>query len=228
MTDVVYAIREYGAEQQDLSLMEVKIGYSSDLEGRIRTFQSFTRNLELLNAWEVNQDKEIRAFEQGIHEIAEQFAYRREDENFVFLDEQYQEFADAVNKIAEPVDRESLKQEPQEDSAEPENYIGTTPRKLYFDGEEYEVSTWRETLQKAAKHAIQSSDKPDKILEIQGASRQWFAKDENRDKLYASKNIPETRFSFEGQRNADQIHRTLGLIAEKFNIDSSEIRVELE
>jgi hypothetical protein len=224
----VYAIREYEAEQQDLSLMEVKIGYSSDLEGRIRTFQSFTRNLELLNAWEVNQDKEIRAFEKGIHEIAEHFAYKKEDENFVFLDKQYQHFADAVNKIAKPVDRETLKQEPQEDTTEPEDYIGTTPRKLYFDGEEYEVSTWRETLQKAAKHAIQSSDDPDKILEIQGASRQWFAKDGNRDKLYASKNIPETQFSFEGQRNADQLHRTLGLIAEKFKIDSSEVQVELE
>lgn len=228
MTDVVYAIREYEAEQQDLSLMEVKIGYSSDLEGRIRTFQSFTRNLELLNAWRLNQDKEIGTFEQGVHEIAEQFAYRREDENFVFLDEQYQQFADAVNKITEPVDRETLREETEEDSAEPDNYIGTTPRELYFDGEEYEVSTWRETLRKAAKHAIKSSDDPDKILEIQGASRQWFAKDQNRDRLYASKNIPETQFSFEGQRNADQLHRTLGRIAEKFNIDSSEIQVKLE
>lgn len=226
MTEVIYAVEEYRVEQRDIVLMEVKIGYSENLEGRIRTFQSFSRTLEVLNIWKVNNEKEIQTFEDGIHELAEKYAHKRESENFVFVDEQYQKFANVLNKIAEPVSREELKEVSKTDDKE--DFLGTTPKLLEFGGDEYNVSTWRETVQKAAKHAIENSENSEKILDIEGPYRKWFTKDENREQLRAAKNIPDTDFSFEGQRNADQLRRTIDLIAEKFDIDKSDVSVKLE
>lgn len=235
MADLVYAVREQRTTITDFEVLEVKIGRTTSLKNRLRTFQTFSRNAEILRLWKLNPHKDLNKFEKGVLKIAESFAYKRESENFIFLEDQFQEFANAMNWVASPT---SLKEvtssvESEYDSTnveatETESYIGTTPYRLRFEGQEYEVNTWRDGVREVARYIIQNSENPDRITEIRGRKRPYFIDDERSTELRAPKNIPDTNFHFEGKRNADRLYQTMERLAEKFGYDTSRLEVELE
>ncbi|WP_241154839.1 hypothetical protein [Halorubrum sp. CSM-61] len=88
--------------------MDVKIGKSTDIDNTLRQYSRLNRDIELLDMWTPNPDKNLSTTERGVHAVAEKYAYDKQSEKFVFLQDAYQEFAETVNMLLRDVSREDL------------------------------------------------------------------------------------------------------------------------
>lgn len=111
ITDVVYAIRISALEYTGLKIMDVKIGKSTDIDNTLSQYSRGNRNIQLIDMWEPNPHKTLSTTERGIQAVAEQYAYDRQSEKFVFLQGEYQEFSETVNKLVKNVTRDDLKED---------------------------------------------------------------------------------------------------------------------
>ena len=108
MREVVYAIRISHLEYSGLKIMDIKIGKSTDIDNTLRQYSWGNRDIELLDMWTPNPDKNLSTTERGVHAVAERYAYDKQSEKFVFLQGAYQEFAETVNMLLRDVSREDL------------------------------------------------------------------------------------------------------------------------
>lgn len=230
MTKVVYAIRVSNLEYSGLKIMDVKIGKSTDIDRTISQYRRGNRNVELLDIWKPNTEKNLSTAERGVQKIAEEFAYDKQSEKFVFLQRSYQDFAETVNKILVNVSREELgkEDEPETEEKAREDYTGKTPAVIKFQGELFEVESWRECLQKVVKKVLQESNEGEKLLEIRGTKRDYFVREENQSDVVYPVNIPDTEFYFEGQLSANDVVRISKKVLRKYGYDASDLEVFTE
>jgi len=83
MTDIVYAIRISNMEYSGLKIMDVKIGKSTNIDNTLSQYSRGNRNIELLDMWRPNPEKNLSTTENGVHEIAENYSYDRQSEKLV-------------------------------------------------------------------------------------------------------------------------------------------------
>lgn len=80
-------------------------------------------------------------------DIAEQYAYNRSGETFVFLQDGYHRFSETVDKLLETTTRADLNDEPPDEKETVNgNYTGEVPAVVRLNGETHEVSSWTEYL----------------------------------------------------------------------------------
>jgi len=127
--------------------MDIKIGKSTDIDNTLRQYSRGNRDIELLDMWTPNPDKTLSTAERGVHAVAEQYAYDKQSEKFVFLQGAYQEFAETINKLLRNASREDLAEEPaSSESDDVDDYTGTTPSVIKILGETHDVDTWADAL----------------------------------------------------------------------------------
>ncbi|WP_241964346.1 GIY-YIG nuclease family protein [Halorubrum sp. 48-1-W] len=158
MNEVVYAIRISHLEYSGLKIMDIKIGKSTNIDNTLRQYSRGNRDVELLDMWIPNPDKNLSTAERGVHEVAEKYAYDKQSEKFGFLQGAYQEFAETINKLLQNASHENLVEETT--SREPEtvdDYTGTTPSVIKILGETYDVDTWAATLTMAVEAILRDA-----------------------------------------------------------------------
>lgn len=84
MKEVVYAVRISELKYTGLKVMDVKIGKSSNIENTLSQYRRGNRNIELLDMWTPNPEKNLSTTERGVQEVAEKFAYDKQSGKFVF------------------------------------------------------------------------------------------------------------------------------------------------
>jgi len=224
MTDIVYAIRISNMEYSGLKIMDVKIGKSTNIENTLSQYSRGNRNIELLDMWRPNPEKNLSTTERGVHEIAENYSYDRQSEKFVFLQSGYQEFADTVNKIL----RNTSKQELGETDEAPtqtqkDDYTGTTPAVIKILGDTYDVNNWTEALQTAISQILQDVEDQEKITEIKGRKRDYFVDKGDESGLIAPKEIPGTDLFVETNFSANDVNRIINKALNKYGYDTSQL-----
>jgi len=229
MTDIVYAIRISNMEYSGLKIMDVKIGKSTDIDDTLSQYSRGNRNIELLDMWRPNPEKNLSTTERGVHEIAENYSYDRQSEKFVFLQSGYQEFADTVNKIL----RNTSKQELGETDEAPtqtqkDDYTGTTPAVIKILGDTYDVNNWTEALQTAISQILQDVEDQEKITEIKGRKRDYFVHKGDESGLIAPKEIPRTEYFVETNFSANDVNRIINKALNKYGYDTSQLEIYTE
>ena len=229
MTDIVYAIRISNMEYSGLKIMDVKIGKSTNIENTLSQYSRGNRNIELLDMWRPNPEKNLSTTERGVHEIAENYSYDRQSEKFVFLQSGYQEFADTVNKIL----RNTSKQELGETDEAPtqtreDDYTGTTPAIIKILGDTYDVNNWTEALQTAISQILQDVENQEKITEIKGRKRDYFVDKGDESGLIAPKEIPGTDLFVETNFSANDVNRIINKALNKYGYDTSQLEIYTE
>jgi len=171
MNEIVYAIRISHLEYSGLKIMDIKIGKSTNIDNTLRQYSRGNRDIELLDMWTPNPDKNLSTAERGVHEVAEKYAYDKQSEKFVFLQGAYQEFAETINKLLQNTTREDLAEEPaSSDSTAIDDYTGTTPSVLKLFGESYDVDTWADTLTTVVTQILRDVDDHELITRSRGGS----------------------------------------------------------
>lgn len=229
MTDIVYAIRISNMEYSGLKIMDVKIGKSTNIDNTLSQYSRGNRNIELLDMWRPNPEKNLSTTENGVHEIAENYSYDRQSEKFVFLQSGYQEFADTVNKVLRNTTKEELGETDETPSqSSKDDYTGTTPAVIKILGDTHDVTNWTETLQTATSRILQDVEDQKKITEISGRKRDYFVEKGDESALVAPKRIPETDLFVETNFSANDVNRIIEQVLNKYGYDSSELEIYTE
>ena len=229
MSDIVYAIRISNMEYSGLKIMDVKIGKSTNIDNTLSQYSRGNRNIELLDMWSPNPEKNLSTTERGVHEIEENYSYDRQSEKFVFLQSGYQEFADTVNKVLKNTSKEELRETDETpDQSEKDDYTGTTPAVIKILGDTHDVTNWTETLQTATSRILQDVENQNKITEISGRKRDYFVKKGEESVLVAPKRIPETDLFVETNFSANDVNRIIEQVLDKYGYDSSQLEIYTE
>jgi hypothetical protein len=228
MTGIVYAIKISNLEYSGLRIMDVKIGKSTDIGNTLSQYRRGNRDIELLDMWRPNPEKNLSASERGVHAIAENYAYDSQSEKFVFLQGRYQDFAETVNMVLRKTTREELKEGIDRGSTKPNDYTGTTPAAIEIFGTTHDVSSWTETLQTAVAEVLSRVDDRERIKEVSGRKREYFVDEERKSDLISPRQIPETNIYVETNFSATDTHRLIRRVLEKYGFDESEVTIFTE
>lgn len=227
MTDVVYAIKISNLEYSGLKIMDVKIGKSTNIDNTLSQYSRGNRNIELLDMWVPNPQKNLSTAEIGVHEIAEKYAYDKQSEKFVFLQRGYKEFSETVNKVLLNQSKTDLEDKEEKTSKEQHSsdYTGKTPAIIMILGETIKVNNWTQTLRKGVAKVLSEEEDFDKITEIQGRSRDYFVKEGRQSDLVAPKKISDTDVYVESNFSANDVDRVLKKVLDRFGYDEKVLEI---
>jgi hypothetical protein len=229
MTDVVYAIRISNLEYSGLKVLDVKIGKSTNIDNTLSQYSRGNRNIELLDMWKPNPQKNLSTTEKGVHDIAEKYAYDKQSEKFVFLQSGYQKFAETVNKVL--LNTEKDKDEKtviKSKDSDKKDFTGTTPAIIKIFGKTIEVDSWTDTLQKGLAEILKDENNVEKITDIDGRTRTYFVKDGEQSDLVAPKQIPDTELYVESNFSANDVNRVLKKVLNKFGYSEDDLEIFTE
>ncbi|CAJ53370.1 hypothetical protein [Haloquadratum walsbyi] len=234
MSDVIYAIKMYDVTYPGIQIMDVKIGKTTDIKRTKRQYRRGNREIEVLDLWQPNPQKNLSTGEKGVHDVAEKYAYERESEKFVFLQGKYQQFSETVDKLllkttegeaedAEPTD------EPTGDVGHTgDDLAGTTPAAIEILDSTKDVDNWTDTLQTAAAQVLDRVENQDKITEIDGRERSYFVEKGAESNLISPREIPGTNMFVETNFSANDVDRLIAKILNKYGYDRSNYRIFTE
>ena len=229
MSDVVYAIRISNLEYSGLKVLDVKIGKSTNIDNTLSQYSRGNRNIELLDMWKPNPQKNLSTTEKGVHDIAEQYAYDKQSEKFVFLQSGYQKFAETVNKVLLNVDRDSKQHaESSSKSTDKNDFTGTTPAVIKVFDEPIEVDNWTEALQKGLGEILGREEDIEAVTDVDGRTRTYFVKEGEQSSLVAPRQIPGTELYVESNFSANDVNRVLERVLIKFGHSSNDFEIFTE
>ena len=229
MKEIVYAIKISHLEYSGLKIMDIKIGKSTNIDNTLRQYSRGNRDIELLDMWTPNPDKNLSTAERGVHKVAEKYAYDKQSEKFVFLQGAYQEFAETVNKLLQNTIREDLSEETMtRDPTEIDDYTGMTPSVLKIFGRTYDVDTWADTLTMAVTQILREADDREAITEIKGRKRSYFVEEGQQSDLVKPRKIPDAELHLETNFSANDCVRIIEKAMDKYEYDTAQLEIFTE
>jgi len=235
MTNVIYAVKTHDLSYADLTIKEVKIGRTSNINSTMSQYNRSHRNPEILDIWKPNEDLTVSTCEKGVLDLAEEYAHERDGETFRFLQDGYEKFADNISLLLESTSMKDLKEDKKEkpkkekdEKGKKEDYTGEKPEYFVLDGDYIGVKNWRDLLGKVSKKIYEEKEDFEKVLEIRGRTRHYFSRNDP-DKLVDAEEIPETSYYHEGNLSANQIMNIVKRLMDEFGYDyESDFRVGLK
>jgi hypothetical protein len=108
---IIYSVRVAEISYGGLKIMHVKIGKTNNIELTLRGYSRSNMEAVLLNLWTANPELDPTTCEKGVHKIAQKYAYKRESEKFIFLQDSYNGFEENVNLLLKQITNDSTKNE---------------------------------------------------------------------------------------------------------------------
>lgn len=234
MTNVIYTVKTHELSYADLKIKEVKIGRTSNINSTIAQYRRGLSNLKLLDLWYPNEEKTVSQCEKGVLELAEKYAYERSRETFKFLQDGYENFSENVSYLLVPTSLDELeksKQDQKEGKEIPKetkrsDYTGTKPDFFVLDDEYCEVDTWRDVLSNLVSKIHEYNDDFERILDIQGRSKNYFSKN-SPEGMRSPDKIEGTNYYFETNLSANQIMKIVDRVLDKFDYDEDDFKLAL-
>jgi len=223
MSKIIYAIKIADLSFSGLKVLHVKIGQTSNIKRTLAQYMRGNPGVEILDLWKPNPLKTVSESEKGIHEIAKKYAYEREGEKFIFLQESYKEFAENVNLLLNNVPESEVVMKTKTRAKEGGNYTGKKPESIKFQDKPYEVNSWREVLGTVAEQIYEDRKDFTLALKIKGRKRVYFSK--NAGDLRDPQKVKGTPYFFEGNINANRTMRIANRLLEIFGYDESDLKI---
>lgn len=223
MVKLIYAIKISELVTSGLRVINVKIGQTSDINSRLRQIGIGNPGAEILDLWEVNTSINPTDCEKGIQMLAEKYAYKREKETFIFLQDAYNDFRDNVNMLLKNMTDTIEKKHKEKKRNQRDDYTGEKPELIKFCGKEYKVSTWREVLCKVAEEIYKEKKDFSPALKIKGRERIYFSK--NKRNLVDPQEIKGSPYFCEGNLSANQIVKIVKTLLNKFGYKPDDLEI---
>lgn len=224
MNKIIYAIKVGGLSYSGLQVLNIKIGQTTNIESTLRQYKRSNPEVEILDLWEINPLKNFRECEQGIHKIAEKYAYKRERENFIFLQKTYQEFVENANLLLKNITDKIFRQSKfKRKECKRIGSTGRKPKLIRFRGKEYKVNTWREVLCKIAEEIYKDKKDFAPALKIRGKKRVYFSR--NSAELFNSLKIENTPYFCECNLSANHIVKIVQNLLDVFGYNQQDLEI---
>lgn len=108
MAETIYAVKVADLSYSGLKILDVKIGKTTNISSTLTQYRRSHRGVEILDLWESNQSITLSDCERGVHQIAEKYAYEKDGEKFIFLQESYKKFSENVSLLLRNTSLEKL------------------------------------------------------------------------------------------------------------------------
>ena len=223
MNKIIYAIRIGRLSYGGLQVLDIKIGQTTNIESTLRQYRRSNPDAEILDLWELNPSKNSWECEQGVHKIAENYAYERKKEKFIFLQESYQDFAENVNLLLKNITDKTERKRVKRKGVKEVDYIGKKPELIKFRRKKYKVNTWREILCKIAEEVYKDKKDLTPALKIKGRKRIYFSK--NSKELVDPQEIKGTPYFCEGNLNANHIVKIVKTLLSIFGYNEQDLEI---
>lgn len=228
MTEVVYAIELDTLDTSGLTMVKVKIGKTTNLESRLKSYQTgMLGEPEVLNVWFPNSDVGLSSVENGILDIAEQYAYNRSGEAFVFLQDGYQQFSETVDKLLDATTRAEIKGISSDKEPANGNYTGEVPAVVRLNGETYEVSNWTECVVTVAESILSQAESREPLKQVSGRTRDYVVEEEKRSQQVSPKPIGDSLY-IETNLSAENTVQVIKKMLHAYNYDLAEFDIFVE
>ncbi|MDD3492046.1 MAG: hypothetical protein PHU95_01945 [Candidatus Thermoplasmatota archaeon] len=231
MTELIYAVQVNNLYHGGLRVLDVKIGRTTNIKRTLTQYRRIGRDIELLDLWEINDDLTASQCEKGVHKVASQYAFDKRSEKFIFLQDDYDTFAENINLLLKHTSRDKLQQkkQPKKKKVKADEYTGKKPKFIKFGGKTTEANTWREVVQTVAKQIYDDADDFSRVFTIKGRKRNYFSED-CRDKkeggeLVNAIAIPNTSYCFEGNISANHSMKLILELLALFGYDADELEI---
>jgi len=99
MANLIYSIKVNELYYSGLRVLDVKIGKTTNIERTLTQYRRSGRGIDVLDLWEPNKDLTLSQCETGVHKIARKYAYSKESEKFIFLQDDYDKFSENVSSL---------------------------------------------------------------------------------------------------------------------------------
>lgn len=106
---IIYSIEVARLDYSGLKVLDIKIGKTANLHSTLSQYKRSSRNVKILDLWKPNKSLSLSDCEEGIHQLAEQYAYERNNEKFIFLQQSYDKFSENVAFLLEKTTRDEFK-----------------------------------------------------------------------------------------------------------------------
>lgn len=107
-----------------------------------------------------------------------------------------------------------------------DDYTGTKPKQIHFNGETLSVKSWKEMLAGVSEEIYKSEEEFTQALEIQGRTRNYFTRDA--EELRRPKSIGDSGYYFEGCLNANQMVRICYRLLDQFGYSEDDLEIYLD
>lgn len=228
MTNLVYAIKVNELIYSGLRVLDVKIGKTKDIQRTLRQYRRSGRGIEILDLWEPNSKLTLSQCEVGVQSIAEQYAYSKESEKFIFLQDRYDEFSDNVSKLLKKASPTRLAHKRVKKSSESKwiKHTENAPKYIKFKNKNYKVTSWNNAIQTLAKQLYDEVDDFNPVLKLKGQRKIYFAK--RKDKLMRPMEIHDTPYYFEGKNSTYMKKQVIKKLLNTFGYDESDLEIGFE
>lgn len=227
MNKIIYAIKISELVTSGLRVINVKIGQTSDINSRLRQIGVGNPGAEILDLWEVNASINPTDCEKGIQILAEKYAYKREKETFIFLQDAYNDFRENVNlllkNITNTIEKKHKEKKIEKRRSQRDDYTGKKPELMKFCGKEYKVSTWREVLCKVAEEIYKEKKDFSPALKIKERERIYFSK--NKRNLIDPQEIKGSPYFCEGNLSANHIVKIVKTLLKIFGYKPDDLEI---
>ncbi len=210
-TKLIYAIQIEEYSGAGLQVISVKIGQTSDIDNTLRQYQRANPRAKILDTWGFDPSIGENP-EEGVHKLAERYAYKRVRETFVFLQDSYKEFRDHVNLFFPHIEQRILAEK---------LITSSKPISMRLFDKEYEVNTWRDVLGKVCQVIIEKHKDFTPALDVKGKKVVYFSK--NPDDLRDPIKIEGSPYYWEGNSSAHTIQRIIKKLLTRFGYNAEKV-----
>jgi hypothetical protein len=233
MTGLIYSIKVNELVYSRLQVLDVKIGKTTNINSILSQYKRSHMVMEILDLWKPNEALQLSDCERAVHKLAERYAYERDSEKFIFLQNAYKTFSEHVSLFLEKTTSEnevsgvSSYKKSKQQTGKLVDYTGKIPKAIVFKNQAYQVRYWRDVLSVISKK-IYEEKKDDfaKVLQMKA----WFSKDGRKRKqggpLRFPMKITDSPYYFEGNISANQSIRLIHKLFTLFGYNSSDMKIE--
>jgi hypothetical protein len=182
---------------------------------------------EVLDLWFPNPDIGLSSVENGVLDIADQYAYRRNGEAFVFLQDGYQQFSETVNKLLKATTRAELGDASDEGGTD-RDYTGEVPAVVRLNDETYDVSNWKDCIVTVAEVVLSQAESVEPLKQVSGRTRDYVVEEDRRSHQVSPKPIDDSGLYVETHFSAEGAVRVCKKMLEAYDHDLAEFDILTE
>lgn len=172
---IIYSVRVASIEYGGLKIWHVKVGITSNIEQTLRSYSRSNMEASLLDLWHANTDLDSSTCERGVQKIAEKYAYKRENEKFIFLQDSYKDFKGNVILLLKETNKDTLESADTTIPTKQAKQVKKTKGKEFNIGSDrYSIRKSYEILTKTAEWIIQKGKLQEKNCPVTTGRKRYL------------------------------------------------------
>lgn len=220
----IYAIKTSELKSQGLEIIQVKIGFTNNVERTLKQYRRANKEADILDIWESTFNS--KKCEKGVHLIAKKFAYENKGEVFTFLQDTYTDFSEIISLLLNRIEKNDLHDNTivsikKNKKGRVIKNKSVKPKYIIIGNQKISIKSWTDYLDKSIEYLY----KKDRRRFIETCKEiSYFNK--NKNVLRRPRQVTNENLYYETNLNSDTIKKIVKQLLSGFNLEENYIKSE--